>query len=323
MLITLIVILVAYLTYEYFDRFEIVTGEEVPLGTREFRPVGSLYGPEDRSFVRPLAVAAANGRVFVADSGNRRIVIYSSSGRFIRSLGDTGDSSSKLVFPTDIVINAQGHILVADRQAGRVMIYNQNGDVVKSLPEGKDRLKLEGFSPLSLAVDADNGITVFDVYHQRLVLFDGKGRFLRAFNRDSAGRNMALSFANGIVVPVSSGTPVNKIYVANSNGGTVLETDSQGKSFEILPRLPEPKAFMPRGMALDPADRELFIIDTLQHMVFRYDLQSKKITGTIGIKKAWSQSFSYPNDISIDRDGRIYVADSGNNRIVIIEPAGK
>lgn len=318
-LIAVIGLVIGYPAYNFLSRSDMITGEVVILGNREFRFVGSLYGPGDRPFSRPLAVAAANGLIYVADSGNGRIVIYSSSGRFIRSFGDTGNSSSKLVYPTDIVVDGQGNILVADRQAGRVMVYDPQGNVLKSLPEGEDRLDLEGFSPLSLAVNGDDGITVFDVEHQRLVLFDSRGRFLRAFDRDSAGNKMNLSFVNGIAAPVQPGASQNKIYIANSNEGKILETDIGGKSFEILPRLPHPKGFIPRGLALGPDNRNLFIVDTLQHLIFRYDVQVKKINGTIGIVGNQAQSFSYPNDIFIDRGGTMYVADRGNNRIVIIE----
>jgi DNA-binding beta-propeller fold protein YncE len=62
-----------------------------------------------------LAVGA-DGRVYVADTGNARVQVFSPSGRFLAEYGHFGTGAGFLS-PTDIAVGDSGEVYVADRQA--------------------------------------------------------------------------------------------------------------------------------------------------------------------------------------------------------------
>lgn len=279
------------------------------LGTKAYQVAGEITGPVDKPILRPLALDTFRGELFIADSGNSRILVYGELGRFIRSIGDQGDSTEKLLFPTDLDIDNKGTVYVADRQAGRVLGYDQEGKVKVSFPKGKDRTTLGGFSPLALTMGEDK-IFVFDADAQRLVTFSMEG----VLEEVIAVSGWDLSFVNGL----SYSKELGHLFLSNSNLGNVLSLDLETRKLNIVPNLPEAKAFLPRGNTLDNTGNHLFIVDLFQHKVLKYNLKDKKVTDSIGDQA--QGVFSYPNDVSVNEKGWLFIADRANNRIVVLEP---
>lgn len=278
------------------------------LNNKHFQIEGSIYGPEEKLFLRPLAVAANQDRIYVADSGNNRVVVYSRNGKLLQTLGEKGSSAEKLLLPTDIVVSSTGKVFVADRQAGRVMVYNSAGALVDTLPKGTDRIKLQGFSPLSLALGPGDELYAFDVYHQRVVVFDQKARFSRTLE---PGNLNNISFANGILV-----IGQEDILLTNGNEGKVVGFKPKEQQVYEYPGLPETAMFMPRGIT--PAgEGQVWITDAMQHGLIKYDLKQKQVVETVGYGGE-EKFFSYPNDIATFED-LIFVADKEHNRIVILQ----
>lgn len=282
------------------------------LGTSQYSLVGSLVGPKTKKLINPLAVAVSKNQIYVADSGNGRVVVYSRKGVFTKTLGDQGTSATKLIYPTDLAVTQDDHLYVADRPAGRIMLINPQGKVVKSFPEGEDRLKLNGFSPLALALDDGGNLVVSEVSQQRLVYFNPAGKLLKIVKKDKFKRDLPLSFANGIA------TEGNKLYIANSNQSNVLVYNDQAGQFDVM-ALKNQALTLPRGMAVDPASKNLFVADLMQHQVYQIDLKGQKRVDTIGMVGIDKQLFSYPNDVAVDSEGRLYIADKGNGRILILK----
>ena len=79
-------------------------------------------------------VTAPNGDIFVVDghnqTGNNRIVRYSSDGTFIKAFGETGHGPGQLYGPHAIAMDANGRLFVADRQNMRIVIFDQEGNFV-------------------------------------------------------------------------------------------------------------------------------------------------------------------------------------------------
>jgi sugar lactone lactonase YvrE len=87
-------------------------------------------GPDH--FTSPSDVAvAANGDVFVADghgeSGNNRIVRFSSSGKFITAWGKSGWAPGEFHSIHAIAIDSRGRVFVGDRGNNRIQIFDQDG----------------------------------------------------------------------------------------------------------------------------------------------------------------------------------------------------
>ena len=92
------------------------------------------------------------GNIWVADTGNRRIVEINPEGQFVRSFGRSGDSAGQFLNPFDLVVEQDGNLVVLDSEnpavlqrfspAGRISsgTWSEPGDLLCPRPgDGRDR----------------------------------------------------------------------------------------------------------------------------------------------------------------------------------------
>jgi sugar lactone lactonase YvrE len=109
---------------------------------REFG--GDFFGP------RGIAVDAA-GRVFVADTGNNRIVRFDAAGTKQAEWGKA-DGPGRLAGPNGLALAPGGGLWVADNDHGRAVLFTPDGVFVRTFDVAGWRR--ETFSEPYLAVDA-------------------------------------------------------------------------------------------------------------------------------------------------------------------------
>ena len=98
------------------------------------------------SFLQPQeSVVARDGTIYVADTGNRRIVVLDQAGRFVRAI--TTGAHGALLAPFSLALTPSGRLLVLDSDAGRIFQYDRSGT-------------LDGASDPSLSIVHARGIAV-------------------------------------------------------------------------------------------------------------------------------------------------------------------
>jgi hypothetical protein len=100
-------------------------------GGRGTRPGEFVFVTVDTRDPNALAASIAvgpSGDVYVSDSGNDRVEVFSATGRFIRHFGSsfTG-SNGHFLLPYDLVVDANGDVYVADDQQNVVEKYSPSG----------------------------------------------------------------------------------------------------------------------------------------------------------------------------------------------------
>ena len=86
-------------------------------------------------FVQPQdAVQAPNGLIYVADTGNHRVVELDKAGRLVRSITTT--SSGPLLSPYSLALTPAGDLLVLDSDAGQIIEYDASGAQVRASAKG-------------------------------------------------------------------------------------------------------------------------------------------------------------------------------------------
>lgn len=83
----------------------------------------------------------------------------------------------------------------------------------------------------------------------------------------------------------------------------------------------------PVGLAIDTANRLLYVVDTQQDQVIVYDADSLKLLRRIGTggKNHFLTTpgdFGAPQGVAVDADGNVYVTDTMNNRVEIFDADG-
>ena len=94
-------------------------------GTPNYDPVSSgpfgLWGP------RGIALDS-QGHVLVADTGNKRILIYDSDGNFISQFGGQGAGAGQFDEPVGLAFDGDGNLYVADTWNQRIQVFAPSSD---------------------------------------------------------------------------------------------------------------------------------------------------------------------------------------------------
>ncbi len=88
--------------------------------------VDGFWGP------RAIVVDDLN-RIYVADTGNKRVRVYANDGKFLYNIGTAGAGQGQLNEPVGLVIDQRaGHLFVADTWNHRIEVFDLSGNFVSS-----------------------------------------------------------------------------------------------------------------------------------------------------------------------------------------------
>ena len=135
-----------------------------PLLDREVEIEG--YGWEEGFFNKPAkAVILRDGRLAVADTGNRRVQIFSSSGAYLKQLSPPDSLGFKS--PRSLCSSPAGDILVADTGRGSVFVYSPEGNYITGINSYSEKR----ISPSALTVDLNDNLFVADLLSRSILIY--------------------------------------------------------------------------------------------------------------------------------------------------------
>jgi DNA-binding beta-propeller fold protein YncE len=106
-------------------------------------------------------------RLYVADSCNHRIQIFSSEGKFLREYGKPGSGLGELSYPYDIAVDANGNQFVCEFGNSRIQVFDANCQPVEIIGgAGAEPGKFN--NPWSIALDSHGNLYVADALNHRL-----------------------------------------------------------------------------------------------------------------------------------------------------------
>jgi DNA-binding SARP family transcriptional activator/DNA-binding beta-propeller fold protein YncE len=314
------------------DAFDRMLREEI-VAPRRPGPAARPHPPmaPPRSDTRPPAVLCCPAgvfvdqanRIYIADTGNHRIVrIDDMNGSGAVSVGSQGTGVSEFLSLSSVWVDAAGRIHACDAHAHRICrIDDMDGGGWISFGS-KGGGTGEFSSPHGVCVDPLGRILVADTLNARLVRTDdmnGAGWVtLEAAPRGVGPDRFA---SPGAVYVDASGW----IYVANTAAGTIIRLDGiDGTGWSVLrPAGRSGHHFTVTGLCVDPQSDSLHIANGDGWSIMRFEsmtgLDWTELHGRPGGGPHLRDSFSYPSGIALDGQGRIYVADNANDRIVRVD----
>lgn len=270
-----------------------------PAFSREFGNSG------EGALVQPVGIAAADGRVYVADAGRGDVVVFQTSGSLVATIG-----ASQLSTPVYVALDPlDGYLYVSDRRTRSVQVFATDGRFVRTFEPADDAGKAaaQGWQPLALAFRADGTLYVSDVgVRQRVLAFGPTGRFIGQTGSDVpiGPSGKSLSFANGLAAADG------RLFVADSNNSRVLVL---GERLEFLGATTF--SGLPRGAAA-LADGLFVVVDTTGS-----ELRLLGADGTgvaqVAAKGQKSGELLLPTAVASDGTGDVFVTDTGNHRISV------
>lgn len=88
--------------------------------------IQNSFGKE-HGLLKPQGIAYHEGKLYVSDTENDRIVILTTQGEMIKEIGRTGNAPGELIKPRGITADRNGNILVVDSGNNRVQIFDASG----------------------------------------------------------------------------------------------------------------------------------------------------------------------------------------------------
>jgi DNA-binding beta-propeller fold protein YncE len=299
---------------------------------------GPGTGPEPK-FNRPMGAAfGVDGRIYVADTGNNRVCVFDSTGKFLFEFGSFGVakplpgakntwSLGKLNYPIGIRVDSQdGTVYVADFHDDQIQAFTAEGKPLRVFPDahkpvgkGSSGADGQGIAVTAVAVKAGK---VYATDQYQGFEFDIDGKFIKQWGMP--GTELGdLDHPNGIAV-ADDGT----VYVSDSNHARVTAFGTDGKvkwTFGTIPtgtasQDTSPPLQLPRGITLTP-DGRIIVADAFGFQLVSIS-KNGKLNGRYGERGTDPGQFNFPNDVDATGD-RLVVADKENGRVQVLQLAGQ
>lgn len=195
----------------------------------------------------PSSIATdAQGRVYVTDKGNSRVLILTKSkGQLVNVIRPT--KRMRLNAPQDLAV-ANGRIYVADTLSHQVDIYSIKGRHLSSFGNlGHRYTDLNG--PTSIAVGEDSDIFVVDRGNLGIKVFNHLGDLLDIYDGTRLG---GIPDFNPTYIEMGSN---GLLYAADSIGGRVVVMTQRGLILDVIDlTLEDGSKAQPRYLGIAPND---------------------------------------------------------------------
>lgn len=167
---------------------------------------GLFFGP------RGIAVGP-EGRVYVSDTGNKRVQVFDAEGNFLLEFGGDGAGLGQLSEPVGLAVNPAGEVVVADTWNRRVQYFSAEGVALRTWRVdawGSDNPEEKPY----LALDAAGNVYLADAVRGRVLAFNSDGFFLWSLGGENV--TLPLTFPQGVSVDN------NLLYISDAHAGQVF-----------------------------------------------------------------------------------------------------
>jgi len=269
-------------------------------GTQGFSGDGGLATSASLRDPGGIVVDAA-GNLYIADTSNQRIrkvtpagIITTLAGN--RSFGFAGDggpaTSASLGYPEGIALDAAGNFYIADTWNGRIRKVTPSGIINTVAGDGTSGFSGDGGLATSASLDP-SGLVV-----------------------DAVGNLYIADRANDRIRKVTATGTISTV----AGGGSSLSDGVPATSAHLS---------FPWGVAIDRAGN-IYVADTNYSQVRKVTpagiistVAGNRSFGFAGDgRPATEASLYFPNGVAVDAVGNAYIADTFNNRIRKVTPAG-
>ncbi len=258
---------------------------------------GQGTGPAQFNEPRAIAVGA-NGKIFVADTGNKRVQMLDANGSFVAAI-EGGEE--KFVEPFDVVVASTGEVVVLDSDQGWLYRFDQNGNSLGRIGGPSARF----YHPRGLSIGTFNNLYIADTGGSRIVKLSLDGQQLQVFGAKGTGKGQFVEPSSAAVdgdgYVFATDVPNHRIESFNADGKFLLDFG-----------IPSAGAFNGPHLAFAP-DQSLLASAPEQHKLQRYSRDGKLLAEWGGLGAALGQ-LRLPTGIRVSGN-TLWIADTANHRI--------
>ena len=288
----------------------------------------------------PIGVAVEpNGTILVAEEFGHRLTRFDQNGALIEHIGQPGrvyDPSGNFLGhettvglferPGGLTVDQVGNIYVADTWNFRVQILGQDGGYINAWGQrgeygaSAQTLPTDGFwGPRDVQIDASGNVYIADTGNKRVRVYASDGTHIRDIGSAGSAEGQ-LNEPSGLAIH-----PDGLLFVADTWNRRVSVFDLNGDyQYDFKVRAWFTDLGNRPYLAIDETRERLYVTDPDAGRVLVYDLEGNCL-GSFGQAGSadsplGSHQIVVATGITVDADGKVYVADAGGNRILRFAP---
>jgi len=269
----------------------------------------------EADFLHPSDVAIGlEGRIYVLDGVNNRVVICSPAGKRVASFGVRGKGKGGLNGPLGMDIDKNGSVYVADSGNRLVQVFSPLGDFRFEFPI---TVQENGRPPDPVDV-------VIDESKDRCYVIDNDNHRVLVYNRD--GSNLLTLWGGSGDKPGEFQYPFlgtldsqSTLLVVDVLNTRVQAINAEGRTMAYIGKwgVDRGQFYRPKGVAVDKKDR-IYVSDSYLGVVQVFE-RFKKFLGVVGNHEKQMIKFSTPVGITIGDDLRLYVVEMQVNKVSVYQ----
>ena len=223
------------------------------------------------------------GDVFIADTGNNRVVEVPAGGG-----AQTTVPASGLNDPPGVAVDGAGDVFIADPNNNQVVEVPAGGGAQTTVGSGL-------YYPFGVAVDGAGDVFIADTDNSRVV-------------KVPAGGGAQTTVGSGLNHPFGVAVDgAGDVFIADRGLAAVVEVPAGGGAQTTVGS----GLSIPFGVAVDGAG-DVFIADPNNNRVV-------EVPAGGGAQTTVGTGLSYPEGVAVDGAGDVFIADGGNNRVVEVQ----
>ncbi|MEW6201980.1 MAG: NHL repeat-containing protein [bacterium] len=253
-------------------------------------PLGSVGG---------IAVDTQSEEIYIADSSNRRLVVFNKNGDYITDYRNFGNLPSA----GNVTIGRDGNVLVTTGFSPLIAVISPIGKFIKHTdlsvtPDGVAH-------PAKIVIDNEGRYIVQDIKNLRVLVFSDDWEFQYQLGTKGAEKG-------GLLAPAGLATDIEgNIYITDMKQKMVSVFSADGKFIRRFgtPGAGEGTLSRPSDVALDSQGR-VYVLDSGRHTILVYDSGGNFLYEKGGFGN-FDGAFNSPYTMMIDRT---------TNRLLTAEP---
>jgi len=268
---------------------------------------GSIRG---QTLANPYGLASApDGGFYLADNSHHRVIRFDSTFKATHEIGGYGFDGGLLNRPTFLVLDNSLNLWVTDEGNRRIVRYDARLNFVDDIELRDEDDPFKFGRPAGVGVTDYGEVWVADADRDRIAIFDNTLKFDRFIGEfgSSGGQLRAPEKIAAL--------PGGGFVVADAGNSRLVCYDSYGNFDRDLgeSQLVEPIAVTgDKGL--------LWILEKSGDQVLCIDVRGRQPLTAVPVVLGSHKRLNHPRDIAVLADGRLIIADSGNNRVVVCRP---
>jgi streptogramin lyase len=255
----------------------------------------------------PYGVAVDGaGNVYIADSLNNRILKETfSAGSYNQSV----ISTSSLNGPLGIAVDGSGNVYIADSINNRVLKESPSAGAYT------ETVVASGLAdPLAVAVDTSGNVYICGTGNSGNIADNP------VYKETPSGGTYIQSIIVNLKVPTGIAVDGSgDVYIIDSFNNQILKETPSGASY-TPGTVPTPGLQYMFGIAADPIGN--LYITYAQGNGLNGKIARETVSGSTYLQTLYAGGLNNPEDVAVDPNGHVYVADAGTSRVLQVVNAG-